>query len=29
MTIGSTYEIWLYHRDGGSGVSLTKDNASP
>jgi len=29
MPIGSTYEIWLYHRDGGSGVSLTKDDKGP
>src|SRR2546429_5743456 len=24
MRIGRVYEIWLYHKDGGSGVSLTK-----
>ncbi len=29
MPIGSTYEIWLYHKDGGSGVSLTKDDKGP
>ena len=29
MPIGSTYEIWLYHRDGGSGASLTKDDKGP
>src|SRR5213593_1756876 len=29
MPIGSTYEIWLYHRDGGSGVSLMKDDKGP
>src|SRR5256886_16764005 len=29
MPIGSVYEIWLYHEDGGSGVSLTKDDKGP
>jgi len=29
MPIGSVYEIWLYHKDGGSGVSLTKDDKGP
>ena len=29
MPIGSTYEIWLYHKDGGGGVSLTKDDKGP
>src|SRR5258708_7707633 len=29
MPIGSTYEIWLYHKDGGSGISLMKDNKGP
>jgi len=29
MPIGSVYEIWLYHRDGGAGVSLTKDDKGP
>ncbi|HKW41030.1 MAG TPA: amidohydrolase family protein [Gemmatimonadales bacterium] len=29
MPIGSVYEIWLYHKDGGAGVSLTKDDKGP
>src|SRR5947208_5820992 len=29
MPIGSVYEIWLYHKDGGSGASLTKDDKGP
>src|SRR3989475_614526 len=29
MPIGSTYEIWLYHKDGGSGTSLTKEDKGP
>src|SRR5438876_331178 len=29
MPLGSTYEIWLYHKDGGSGISLTKDDKGP
>src|SRR5437870_1175598 len=29
MPIGSTYEIWLYHTDGGAGMSLTKDDKGP
>ncbi|HYU91302.1 MAG TPA: amidohydrolase, partial [Gemmatimonadales bacterium] len=29
MPIGSVYEIWLYHKDGGSGISLTKDDKGP
>lgn len=24
--LGSNYQLWLYHRDGGPGVSLTKDD---
>src|SRR5205809_8050940 len=28
MPIGSTYEIWLYHKDGGSGTSLKIGRAS-
>ena len=26
MPLGSTYEIWLYHKDGGSGVSVTRED---
>ncbi len=26
MPLGSTYEIWLYHRDGGSGASVTRED---
>src|SRR5256885_16150822 len=29
MPIGSVYEIWLSHQDGGGGVSLTKDEKGP
>ena len=29
MPIGSVYDIWLYHKDGGSGVSLTKEDKGP
>lgn len=29
MPIGSVYEIWLYHKDGGAGASLTKDDKGP
>ena len=29
MPIGSIYDIWLYHKDGGAGVSLTKDDKGP
>src|SRR5437764_1579992 len=29
MPIGSVYEIWLYHKDGGSGTSLTKEDKGP
>src|SRR6267378_3552080 len=29
MPIGSVYEIWLYHKDGGSGISLNKDDKGP
>src|ERR1043166_2804800 len=26
MPLGSTYELWLMHKDGGSGISITKDD---
>ncbi|HTI03814.1 MAG TPA: amidohydrolase family protein [Gemmatimonadales bacterium] len=26
MPLGSSYELWLIHKDGGSGVSITKDD---
>lgn len=29
MPLGSTYEIWLFHKNGGSGVSLTKEDKGP
>ena len=29
MPIGTVFDIWLYHKDGGSGVSLTKEDKGP
>ena len=29
MPIGTVYDIWLYHKDGGAGASLTKDDKGP
>src|SRR5437773_3025690 len=26
MPLGATYEIWLHHKDGGTGISLTKQD---
>ena len=28
MPIGTVYDIWLYHKDGGSGISLTKQDTA-
>jgi len=28
MPLGIAYEIWLYHKDGGSGISLTKQDTA-
>src|SRR2546429_6180524 len=28
-TLFRSYEIWLYHKDGGSGTSLTKEDKGP
>ncbi len=29
MPIGTVFDIWLYHKDGGAGASLTKDDKGP
>ncbi len=29
MPIGTIYDIWLFHKDGGAGVSLTRDDKGP